>query len=184
MIWVFATDTVASVKSTWLPVESVSFRLVISVAPVGPKLVPVMVTVEPAVPLCVIEVITGATYFICTAFVARAPAVVPLTEIVKENVLVPAPAGAVKVISVFATDTVALLPAGVTAVEELSHTIFMMFESPTGPKLVPATVRVPPAVGTVVAIRFEESAVIVGPVKSRIPSPPVDAILLTVTTTL
>ena len=103
---------------------------------------------------------------------------------VKEKVFVPAPAGAVKVISVFRTDTVALDPAGVTAVEELSHTIFMMLAVPRGPKFVPATVRVPPEVGTVVAMRLDESTVMVGPEKSRIPLPPDDAMLFTFTTRL
>ena len=51
VIWVFAMDTVASVKSTCVPVAAsvVSFKLVISAVPTGPKFVPVMVTVPPAV---------------------------------------------------------------------------------------------------------------------------------------
>ena len=150
MICVFATDTVASVNAMpVVPLESVSVRLSMLEAPTGPKLVPVMVMVLPAVDDEVIEVMFACSYFMIAAFVTSAPSVVPLFEISREKVFEPAPAGAVKVICVLAVDTVALLPDGVTTVDELSHTIFMMLDVPVGPKLVPVTVIVPPDVGTV-----------------------------------
>ena len=127
----------ATVTEPWRTAAPFRVMLVIFVAPVGPKFVPVMVTKPPLVAGADTAVMVGLEYLnsVLAALVRVCVSRVSFTRTLLDA---PVPAGAVHLISVLAVDTV-------TAVQGFPSTVTEAKELPAGPNDVPAMVISAPA---------------------------------------